>query len=66
MRSRESVLKKIENLEGKLKQLRFYVQRGVEVEEYLNALSSSEKELEDLKAFIEREPMSADEMNPFI
>lgn len=66
MRNRNSVLKKVENIEGKLKQLKFCVQRGAALEEYLDALALAEQELEELKAFIEREPMSPDEVNPYI
>jgi hypothetical protein len=66
MRNRNTVLKKVENIEGKLKQLKFCVQRGAELNEYLDALALAEEELSELKAFIEREPMSAEEMNPYL
>jgi hypothetical protein len=66
MRNRNTVLKKVENIEGKLKQLKFCVQRGVELNEYLDILALAEEELSELKAFIEREPMSSEEMNPYL
>ena len=66
MRNRNTVLKKVENIEGKLKQLKFCVQRGAELNEYLDVLALAEEELSELKAFIEREPMSAEEMNPYL
>jgi hypothetical protein len=66
MRNRNTVLKKVENIEGKLKQLKFCVQRGAELNEYLDALALAEEELSELKSFIEREPMSAEEMNPYL
>jgi len=66
MRNRNTVLKKVENIEGKLKQLKFCVQRGAELNEYLDTLTLAEEELSELKAFIEREPMSAEEMNPYL
>ena len=59
MRNRNTVL-------GKLKQLKFCVQRGAELNEYLDTLALAEEELSELKAFIEREPMSAEEMNPYL
>ena len=49
MRNRNSVLKKVENIEGKLKQLKFCVQRGAALEEYLSALALAEQELEELQ-----------------
>ena len=66
MRNRNTVLKKVENIEGKLKQLKFCVQRGAELNEYLDTLALAEEELSELKAFIEREPMSPEEVNPYI
>jgi len=66
MRNRNTVLKKVENIEGKLKQLKFCVQRGAELNEYLDALALAEEELSELKSCIEREPMSAEEMNPYL
>ena len=32
----------------------------------VDTLSLAEEELSELKAFIEREPMSAEEMNPYL
>jgi uncharacterized protein YfkK (UPF0435 family) len=64
MKNREIVVRKIENIEGKLKQLRFHIQRSSTLEEYLDTLTKTEEDLYDLKTIIDREPLSNSEMNP--
>lgn len=64
MQYRQHVIKKIENLEGKLKHIEFHNGRGNKTE-VNNAKKECEDLIEDIKATIEREPHSPNEINKY-
>jgi len=63
MRSREYLFKKIEHLESKLKTLQFLIKRGSTVGEFDLEIKFAEEILSEIKATVEREPLSPDEIN---
>ena len=63
MRSREYLFKKIEHLEAKLKTLNFLTKRGATKDNFHNEINSAEEILEEIKAVVEREPISPGEIN---
>lgn len=61
MRYRNLTTNKIENLEAQLKSLRFMVNRGQPVQNFLQTLDKSEEILSEVKALIQAEPLSPEE-----
>ena len=61
MRYRELTTRKLENVEGQLKALRFMVNRGASIDEFLKTLEHVEEIISDAKSLIQQEPLSADE-----
>ena len=59
---RQHIQKKLENLEAKLKHIEFHNGRGNKQEIDI-AKTSCEELVEDIKAAIEREPMTPNEQN---
>jgi DNA-binding FrmR family transcriptional regulator len=63
MRNRELTIKRVEQIEGKLKTLQFMVQRGGNITDFIQEIKKTEDILSDLKSIIEREPFSSNEIN---
>jgi len=63
MRNRELLNLRIERLEGKLKVLKYMVNRGEDVKKFQQELENSEEILSEIKSMVEREPMSPNEIN---
>lgn len=63
MRNRELLNLRIERLEGKLKVLKYMVNRGEDVKKFQKELENSEEILSEIKSMVEREPMSPNEIN---
>ena len=61
MRYRELTTRKIENIEGKLKTLKFIVNRAQPIEEYLKTIAELEETVAEVQSLIQSEPLSADE-----
>jgi len=61
MRYRELTTRKIENIEGKLKALKFIVNRAQPIEEYFKTIDELEETIAEVKSLIQSEPLSADE-----
>ncbi len=56
MRNKETCIKLIEKLEGKLQTLLFILSRpGADAKEFINEINQSKETLQDLKSFIDRE-----------
>ena len=65
MKARELVNKRIDQVEGKLKTLTFMVNRGSNVREFRQEIRNAEEILEDLRAILEREPRTPNEINRY-
>jgi hypothetical protein len=61
MRYRELTTRKIENIEAKLKTLKFIVNRAQPIEEYLKTITELEETVAEVQSLIQSEPLSADE-----
>jgi hypothetical protein len=64
MHYREHIVRKLENLEAKLKHIEFHNSRGNTTEVTL-AKTQCEELVEDIKATIEREPFTSNEVNKY-
>jgi cell fate (sporulation/competence/biofilm development) regulator YmcA (YheA/YmcA/DUF963 family) len=58
MKNRDFILAKLEQVEGKLKNLNALLRTGQSVEEFQNTLNTSEDLIQEIKEYIEREPIS--------
>lgn len=58
MKNRDFILAKLEQVEGKLKHLNALLRTGQSVEEFQNTLNVSEDLVQEIKEYIEREPIS--------
>ena len=58
MKNRDFILAKLEQVEGKLKNLNALLRTGQSVEEFQNTLNASEDLVQEIKEYIEREPIS--------
>ena len=65
MKARELVNKRIDQVEGKLKSLNLMVSRGSNVREFRQEIKNTEEILEDLRAILEREPRTPNEINRY-
>ncbi len=63
MRNRETVLRVSDIISGKLKNLRFMVQRQQPIENFTKELDSAEELLEQLRSYVEMEERSTGEIN---
>jgi hypothetical protein len=64
MRNRELFTRRLEQIEGRLKGLTLMVSRGETVKSFKDEIKNIEEIVDELKGFIEREPMSPGEINP--
>ena len=64
MRNRELFTRRLEQIEGRLKGLTLMVSRGDSVENFRKEITNIEGIVDELKGFVEREPMSPEELNP--
>jgi hypothetical protein len=61
MRDRELSTRKIENIEAQLKALRFMVNRGAPIQEFIKTIENTEEILAEVKSLIQQEPLSPEE-----
>ena len=65
MRNRNLISNKLDNLEAKMKTLKFIVSRGEPVQTFLDVVTQSEELIIELQDLIDREDMSPNELNRF-
>lgn len=65
MRNRNLISNKLDNLEAKMKTLKFIVSRGEPVQTFLDVVTQSEELISELQDLIDREDMSPNELNRF-
>jgi cell fate (sporulation/competence/biofilm development) regulator YmcA (YheA/YmcA/DUF963 family) len=61
---RDHITKKLENLEAKLKHIEFHTTRGNK-DEIIKTKTQCEDLVEEIKAAIQREPMTSNEQNRY-
>ena len=64
MRQREYIQKQIDRLEGKLNHIDSHASRN-DITMIKESVTECKRQLEEIRASIDREPMSADELNKF-
>jgi hypothetical protein len=64
MRNRELFTRRLEQIEGRLKGLTLMVSRGGNARDFKLEIGRIENMVDELKGYIEREPMSPEELNP--
>ena len=64
MRNRELFIRRLEQIDGKLKTLHLMVSRGESVKAFKDEIKKIEDTVDELKGYVEREPMSPGELNP--
>lgn len=64
MRNRELFTRRLEQIEGRLKGLTLMVSRGGTARDFKLEVGRIENMVDELKGYIEREPMSPEELNP--
>ena len=66
MVNREIIRRKLEKLESNLTKADFILKRSGNLDDFLQVTSEMKELVKELKAYIEYEPRSANEMNPNI
>jgi hypothetical protein len=61
MRYRELTTRKLENVEAQLKTLRFMVNRGEPIQEFIKTIEHTEDIISEAKSLIQQEPLSPGE-----
>lgn len=64
MRNREPVLKKLDNLESNLSKFNLFLNRG-DRESCYNMIKEFKIQIEQIKSYVESEPISGRELNQF-
>jgi len=63
---REHIQNKLQSGQARLKQLKFWVNRGQgDISEMIKSIEECNDLLEDIKSIVEREPMTPNEYNKF-
>lgn len=65
MRNRNLISNKLDNLEAKMKTLKFILSRGEPVQTFLDTVTQSEELINELQDLIDREDLSPNELNRF-
>jgi hypothetical protein len=65
MRNRNLISNKLDNLEAKMKTLKFIVSRGEPIQTFLDVVTQSEELISELQDLIDREDLSPNELNRF-
>jgi hypothetical protein len=65
MKNREIIMRRLERAEGNVGKLFFVLQRAGSREEFEEALKDLQETLQDAKSFVQQEPLSPNEINPF-
>jgi hypothetical protein len=65
MKNRENIYKLIDTIEGQLNNLKYIVNTQQPIEMYIQTLDKSLNLIDDLKTFIETEPLTPNELNRY-
>jgi len=65
MKNREIIMRRLERAEGEVEKIHFFLNRGGSREQVEEVLVTMREALGDAKAFIQQEPQSPGEINPF-
>jgi hypothetical protein len=65
MKNREIIMRRLERTEGEIEKIHFFLNRGGSREQVEEVLITMREAISDAKAFIQQEPQSPGEINPF-
>jgi DNA-binding FrmR family transcriptional regulator len=63
MRNRDTVLKKLDSIEASLNALRFMVNQQQPIKDFLDRIEYARETVDQLKGYIESEPINGNELN---
>lgn len=63
MKNREIIMRRLEKAEGMIEKLSFYLHRGGTKEQVEEVLIILKESIDDVKSFIQQEPLSPNEIN---
>jgi len=63
MRNREAILRKVDQIDSTINKITFYISRG-DKESYENTVGLLREQLDQLKTYVESEPIIGNELNP--
>jgi len=63
MKNREIIMRRLEKAEGVIEKLNFYLHRGGTKEQVEEVLIILKESIDDVKSFIQQEPLSPNEIN---
>jgi hypothetical protein len=65
MKNREIIMRRLERTEGEIEKIHFFLNRGGSREQVEEVLVTIREAISDAKAFVQQEPLSPGEVNPF-
>ena len=65
MKNREIIMRRLERAEGEIEKLYLFLNRGGSREQVEEVLITLRETISDAKAFVQQEPLSPGEINPF-
>ena len=65
MKNREIIMRRLERAEGEVEKIHFFLNRGGSREQVEEVLVTIREAIRDAKAFVQQEPLSPGEVNPF-
>jgi len=65
MKNREIIMRRLERAEGEIEKLYLFLNRGGSREQVEEVLITLRETVNDAKAFVQQEPLSPGEINPF-
>ena len=65
MKNREIIMRRLERTEGEIEKIHFFLNRGGSREQVEEVLTMIREDISDAKAFVQQEPTSPGEINPY-
>jgi hypothetical protein len=65
MKNRDIIMRRLERAEGEIEKLYLFLNRGGSREQVEEVLITLRETISDAKAFVQQEPLSPGEINPF-
>jgi hypothetical protein len=65
MKNREIIMRRLERAEGGLEKIHFFLNRGGSREQVEEVLIMIREDISDAKSFVQQEPTSPGEINPY-
>ncbi len=65
MKNREIIMRRLERTEGEIEKINFFLNRGGSREQVEEVLITMREAISDAKAFVQQEPQSQGDTNPY-